>query len=280
MLPSNPDEVALQICKAEGFTFVGRVGSGAFKHTYHVKDKSRSVALKLYQKKVTERSEREIEAMKRCDHAHIAKFIALRSTTVGDDEIPYLLEEFLSGGSLSTRVGTLRSSNIARLGLLLSGAIEHIASQKLVHRDLKPDNIMFRDSSLADPVIVDFGLVRDLSADSLTATFALHGPGTAMFAAPEQLNNQKHLIRRRTDQFGLGVTLAYALFQVHPYARAGDSIEMAVSRVINCEEPAPEFQRGCNEAGLGPLVRMVKPYPVERFPNGDLLAAWEAVVTT
>jgi len=86
----------------------------------------------------------------------------------------------------------------------------------LVHRDIKPANIMFKEG-LETPVLVDFGIVRDLAATSLTQTWSPIGPGTPFFASPEQLNNEKHLIDWRSDQFSLGVTLYFARTARHPY---------------------------------------------------------------
>jgi len=278
----TPAELAIKICRQNGHDFVGLEGSGAFKNTFHTRSGGTSIALKLYnQKGMAERSHREIAAMKKCDHPAIAKFISLGSISDGADKYVYLLEEHLSGGTLKTRVGKLNAPDIARLALTLSTALDHIAERNLVHRDLKPENIMFRDSGLDSPVIVDFGLVRDLSASSLTATWAMRGPGTAFYAAPEQLNNEKSMVDWRTDQFGLGIALAFALFQTHPFARSGDSVGETVERVLNWEEPSPTFFGLCRSTNLEPLSRMVRPYAVDRYRTArDLIAAWEGTAKT
>lgn len=271
----TPADVAQEICRQTGYQFVALEGTGAFKHTFHVRAGGQSLALKVYLKGLTKRSTREIAAMRLCDHENIAKFVSLESVTVGADEYIYLLEEYLSGGSLATRIGSVTPEEVASLALKMSQALEHIGAHKLVHRDIKPENIMFRDGSLSLPVIVDFGLVRDLNAASLTATYAMQGPGTPMYSAPEQLNNEKGMITSRTDQFGLGATLAHLLFQMHPYARPGDSLADAVQRAANWEGPSREFVDACSLRGLAPLVRMVSSFPVDRYRNAtELTAAW------
>jgi serine/threonine protein kinase len=271
----RPEHVAAAVCSKDGYILHGPAGEGSFKHTFRVERDGVYFALKLFKESPTERSAREIEAMLRCNHPNVAKLIAVDAIRIDSSIFHYQVEEYLPGGTLSERIGSLEAPVIASLARTLCGALHHIGSHNLVHRDLKPDNIMFRDSSNADPVIVDFGLVRDLSATSLTATWQMRGPGSPFFAAPEQLNNEKELIKPWTDQFGLGVTLAYSLFEAHPYAEPGDSPAAIVTRVAERQRPSPAFMAACGEAGLLPLVRMVFPFPIERFlRTDDLLKAW------
>lgn len=269
------EDVAVAICNEKGYVFRGPAGEGSFKHTFRVESVGVPFALKLFKEPPTERSAREIEAMLRCDHANVAKLLAVDAIRVDANIFYYQIEEYLSGGTLSDRIGSLNPQTIASLAQTLAGALHHVASHNLVHRDLKPDNIMFRDSSHNNPVIVDFGLVRDLSATSLTATWQMRGPGSPFFAAPEQLNNEKELIKPWTDQFGLGVTLAYSLFKMHPYAEPGETPAAIVTRVAERHRPSPAFIAACDDAGLRPLARMVLPFPIERFlRTDDLLNAW------
>ena len=268
-------DIALAICERHGYGFKGPAGEGAFKQTFLVDVDGVPRALKLFKEPPTERSSREIEAMIRCNHPNIAKLVAIDSILHQSNVFYYQIEEYLSGGTLSDRIGSLDAATVSSLAKTLSEALHHIGGHNLVHRDVKPDNVMFRDSSSANPVIVDFGLVRDLSATSLTATWLMRGPGSPFFAAPEQLNNDKELIKPWTDQFGLGVTLAYSLFKTHPYERPGDSPSTVVGRVADRERPSLNFAAACADAGLQPLVRMVRPFPVERFlTTDDLLNAW------
>jgi len=268
-------DVAAAICDAKGYELERPAGEGSFKSTFLVKVGDTSRALKVFKEPPTERSAREIEAMIRCNHPNVAKFVGVDAVRLDSMEFYYLIEEYLSGGTLTDRIGTLDAVTIGSLARILSGALQHIGSQNLVHRDLKPDNIMFRDSSNLYPVIVDFGLVRDLSASSLTATWQMRGPGSPFFAAPEQLNNEKELIKPWTDQFGLGVTLAYSLFGTHPYAETNDSPEVIVSRVADRERPSARFSAACADVDLSALRRMVLPFPVERFLTpDDLVSAW------
>ncbi len=271
-------QIAREICANEDLLFVGPVGAGAFKETFHVTTPAgESLALKVYRHALNERTVREIDAMRRCQHPNIGRFHSLHEFECAGQALVYSLEEFLSGGSLAQRVknGFLSVVECRAIGCRLIDAVGHIARLDLVHRDIKPENIMFREDG-SSPVIVDFGLVRDLSATSATASWALRGPGTPFFASPEQLNNDKHMIDWRSDQFGLGVTLAVATFGRHPYAAASDTLEVTVERVAARGGPSEDFISSCRRERLVALAKMVQPWPVLRYRTpSDLGRAWD-----
>lgn len=283
MTATQPDlpKIAGAVCATRGFSLIKAVGKGAFKQTFQVRDANGvDFALKVYaEATLTDRALREVESLRRCDHKKIARLIDLASTIVDGRVCWYLIEEFLAGGSLTSRLssGPLDRKATVIFAIHFAEVFAHLHSLQLVHRDLKPDNIMFRDTTEV-PVVVDFGLVRDLNATSLTMTWCPLGPGTPYYASPEQLTNQKALIDWRSDQFGLGVVIAEARFGVHPFARAGEDDGKTVDRVANHDVPSPVFLDRVKADGLEPLARMLRPWPVDRFrlPQ-DLLAAWKAL---
>lgn len=272
-------QIAHDICSARQLTLGSEVGAGAFKHTFEVSTSGGSArALKVYRKVGADaRTHREVEAITRCSHAGIARFELIETWKDGTEEYVYSIEEFLAGGTLAARLsaGTLSATDVRRLAIALVDAVGHIASLELVHRDLKPDNIMFRSVG-GPPVIVDFGLVRDLSQSSLTKTWLAQGPGTPYYAPAEQLNNEKPLIDWRADQFALGVVLTMCGLAQHPYEAPGLNAIQVVDRVARRERPSQAFATWATANGLAPLVRMVAPWPIERFRTPSLLAnAWQ-----
>lgn len=143
-----------------------------------------------------------------------------------------------------------------------------------MHRDIKPDNILFRADGVT-PVIVDFGLVRDLVGTSLTQTWLMRGPGTPFFAPPEQLRNEKALIDWRSDQFSAGVVVALSAFGFHPYQEDGMSPAQTVERVAERGPQAGRFMDMAKRTGMLILIGMTAPWPVERFRTPDgLQRAW------
>jgi len=279
----SAEAVAAAVVKSLGYDLGDVVGSGSYKYTFRIERDGDVKALKLYNRSgVTARSLREIEAMRRCDHPNIAKLMGLDAVVVDGAEFTYLLEEYLEGGTLSARVGRLQREDLCSIAVSLSDALCHLTDLRLVHRDLKPDNVMFRDVTCSSPVIVDFGLVRDLGDTSLTATWLEQGPGSPFFSAPEQLNNEKGLIDWRTDQFGLGVTLAIAYYGDHPYRAHGRETNDAVlNRVASKARVPTAFTKRCSDDRLDVLSRMIQPFPVQRFTRPSmLLDAWRKAATS
>jgi len=257
--------------------FVKRVGEGTFKQTFEVisADNLR-VALKLYKAAIAgPREQREIDAMLRCSHDNIARLLSVDRYDFEGNVLVTLTEEFLPGGTL-TEKGQIPRGECLRIGGCLIDAVAHIADLDLVHRDIKPDNIMFREDQRT-PVLTDFGVARDLMDSSLTPTWAPRGPGTPFFSSPEQLNNQKSLIDWRSDQFALGVVLAYVTLGMHPYRPASRSDNEVVDLVATRNGPTQLFIDRCNSSSLPILVKMVAPWPIHRYrTSGQLSVAWSS----
>jgi serine/threonine protein kinase len=222
---------------------------------------------------------REVEALAKCDHPNIACLYKADSHTCHGERFHFILEEYLAGGTLGQRLetrGLMSSEEARRLGAPLIHAIAHVAELGLVHRDIKPANIMFRDADT--PVLVDFGIARDLCATSLTLDWQPRGPGTPYYAAPEQLRNEKRLISWRTDQFALGVVLSLCRFGWHPYQHPDEPplSGQTVARVAQRGQRRPEATLEFRLAGLPCLDRMTRAWPVERFRRPrELMEQWQ-----
>jgi serine/threonine protein kinase len=271
--------VATRICASRGFTFGKTLGHGAFKETYLVTDGAgNSFALKVVRANADPaRVGREIAAMVRCKHPSISVLQSCDFETVDDQTYCWLLEEYLAGGTLADKLnaaGVLPIDEVKRIGGIFIAALEYLRSMSLVHRDIKPENVMFRADGVT-PVMVDFGLVRDLADDSLTQTWALQGPGTPFYAAPEQLQNRKELIDWRTDQFSLGVVLGVCGFGRHPFADVAEPKPRTVQKVIERGKATEDFAAWCKKNGIEALTRMTSGWPVYRFRTPELLRkAW------
>lgn len=274
------EEIARAICDERSFTYVKSVGRGSFKETFLVRDSNgHNRALKVFRADLSpERTERELEAMIKCDHPSIGRLEDVSTFGHSRTVYTYIVEEYLGGGTLADLIqkGPLATDQLVALGKSLIDALDHMASQGLVHRDLKPENIMFSDDGI--PVIVDFGLVRDLSRASITNTWLVQGPGTPYYAAPEQLNNNKNLIDWRTDQFGLGTVFAVCGYGNHPYAEIGDKPGTVVARVASRQSPSNAFVQWTISSEFKPILKMVQPWPVQRYRTPDALReAWVAL---
>lgn len=263
--------VAEEFRRNNGMLDLVFVGKGAYKETYKVTTGAGEVrALKLLDpsKCNVARSEREINAMRRCNFPLIAKLYEYGTFDSSVGKYQYLLEEFLDGGSLSDRIahGRLSPESVRNYGGALARAIGHMKDLNLVHRDIKPDNIMFRSND-PGPVLVDFGLVRDLSESSLTQTWLPQGPGSPYYSAAEQLNNEKSLIGWRTDQFSLGVVLGLCLTGAHPFTANSMTMPETVAAVAMRNRCSQSFREQAKAQGLDNLIRMLEPWPILRYPS-------------
>ena len=181
-------------------------------------------------------------------------------------------EEYLDGGTLTKQLDSksLTPNTIRQYAKSLVHALDYLKGANLVHRDIKPDNIMFRRGQ-PEPVLVDFGLVRDLSESSLTLTWLPHGPGTPYFAAPEQLNNDKQLIGWRTDQFSFGVVLAICLTGCHPFAVPNSTMPQVIEAVAQRKPCTEEFKDAVTAKGFPWLTKTVGVWPIHRYSSPPLI---------
>ncbi len=277
MVKSQPalSKVAEEIAYQKKFRDILFTAEGAFKETFKAETEGGgTVALKVLDpaKCTPSRMEREIDAMIRCNLPYIAKLYEHGEFSASDGiKYLYVVEDFLDGGTLASRTsGKLEPDVVRHYGVCLSKALEHLASLDLVHRDIKPDNIMFK-SNADDPILVDFGLVRNLSASSLTQTWLAQGPGTPYFSAPEQLNNEKDLIKWRTDQFSLGIVLGICLTGKHPFTYSRSLVPDTVNDMAQKKKCTSEFRNEVSAMGFGNIIKMIEPWPINRFATPTAL---------
>lgn len=127
-----------------------------------------------------------------------------------------IVEEYIEGVVLRDTMHQFKSTKeIFNLFSSLVKGLSVIWDKNIVHRDLKPENIIIRPDGL--PCIIDLGIARFLDLESLTKTISPMGPCTPIYAAPEQLTNNKALIDPRTDFFALGIIALELYLGVHPF---------------------------------------------------------------
>lgn len=244
------------------------LGAGAFKEAYLIEREGAEFALKiaLVTGELRSRFEREITALRECEHSAIAKIIASTPVVYSGAEYWVIVEEYLPCGTLAELVanGSISVDAIRSIGITLAGALEHLSARSFVHRDIKPANILFRTP--IEPVLTDFGIVRILDEKSLTQDFMLQGPGTPRYAAPEQLLNEKSAIDWRTDQFGLALVLSELVLGHHAFSTS--SVEQPREAVIAVakRESLPEVTKNrLSSSGFSCLVKALSPWPVQRY---------------
>jgi eukaryotic-like serine/threonine-protein kinase len=151
----------------------------------------------------------------------------------GDDETPFLVTEYLSGGSLRAVLDAghrLSPSQALVIGLEAARALDHAHRQGFVHRDIKPANLLFgADGRLH---IADFGLARAIAEAGWTETGAVLG--TARYASPEQARGEQ--VDGRSDVYSLALVLVEAITGEVPFA-ADTSAATLLARLERPLEP-------------------------------------------
>jgi serine/threonine-protein kinase len=193
-------------------------GQGAvFKAWPLTGDGATAVALKIYHvDQVEERLEREVSALQTVRGPTLVQLHEAGRCTVRGVECRFLATTFIEGRALDqvlSAEGALALDRVARLGHDVALAIETIWAARVVHRDLKPNNIMLTPSARA--IVIDLGVARHIDRTTLTTTGKTWG--TFGYFSPEQARGTP--LTCKSDVFALGVVLQESLLGRHPTGR-------------------------------------------------------------
>lgn len=237
MTPGPQDPPAL----LGSYEVLGKIAEGGMGTVYRARHRATGevVAVKVVAPGTTrnpvtlQRFEREFTAARGLDHPNVVRAIEY----CGTGPSPFLVMEFVDGESLGQRVerdGALPEAEAVRLIAQVCDGLHRAHKQGLVHRDVKPDNVLVTKSGVAK--LTDLGLVKEVDAD-LNLTKTGRGLGTPHYMAPEQFRNAKG-VDVRGDVYSLGATL-YALVTGRvPFADT-NPLDCWMKKVRN-EFPAPK----------------------------------------
>ena len=185
-----------------------------------------------------------------------------------DDGRPYLVLEYVNGGTLWQRLreGPLTEAELTRLGIELADALDVAHNAGVLHRDLKPDNVLLRANGEA--VLGDFGIARlhdgaDTVSEGITASVA--------YAAPEVLRGDPAFTA--SDLYGIGVCLLTCELGTVPFTKADDeTVHPIINRVLSL--PPPDL----SQYGLSPLLstlitQLLDKDPAKRPASADVVKA-------
>jgi serine/threonine protein kinase len=194
-----------------------------------------------------ERVRREILAVQKAACPRVPRILGEGKLQSNVGEVLWVREQRISGESLRAVIqkGPLGKDELLRLAVHLLEALADAEKVHIVHRDVKPENVI-RDLG-GRFWLLDFGIARHLDLTSLTGSHAPFGVGTAGYAPPEQFRNRKRDIDARADLFALGVTLYESATCKNPFR---DGIRDNLQALHNVERVAlPPLQLPFDSAG-------------------------------
>jgi hypothetical protein len=239
------------------------LGQGTFGTTHLARERAtdRAVAIKclslggLPEWKPVELFEREARVLRSLDHPGVPAFV---DAFEDDDETGahrfYIVSEYVEGPTLHAEIARGRRWSPEAARGLFQALLEtleylHSLSPRVIHRDIKPGNVVLR--ATGRPVLVDFGSVRDLAAQRAGGGMTI--AGTAGYMAPEQALG---IADMRSDLYGLGATMAHVLTHVHPSELPRTGLRPRLSDIAGVDEELGRI-----------LERLLEPEPQRRYSS-------------
>jgi hypothetical protein len=280
---TEPPPVSRESVAVPGYTILDAIGEGSFGTVWKARSSSgRIVAIKVQRTQAELATEervrffREGELAAVLDHPNVIRVVArgeLKRTL-------YIVMEFVAGrtlGEVIDRSGPLSVRAGLRIARQIASALEAARRRKIVHRDVKPDNILLRDDGVAK--LGDFGFAK--SSNGVLPHLTQYGQvvGTIAYMAPEQLECSLEA-DHRADIYSLGATLFHVLAGTPPFGGGRPTPEL-FSKVLH--EPAPSIaslRPGGVPAGVERLVgRCLEKTPEARFQKaGEIVRRIDALL--
>ena len=267
----------LQTALGDGFTVEGQLGEGGFAIVYAVFDRrlSRRIAVKVLRPELSvsraskQRFVREAESVARLNHPHILPIFF-----VGEHQgLAYFGMPLVDGETLEARLrreGRLSEQDVARIGMEIAEALADAHAAGLVHRDIKPLNVMLQGPRQR-VLVADFGIAKAAvgsGEDKITGTgIAI---GSPQYMSPEQAGGDEQ-VDHRSDIYSLGILMWQMLVGDVPFATGGTQAVMA--QQMNRDVPPVESRRPGVGATLAAVVMRCVEKPREaRYQSAEEVA--------
>lgn len=256
-----------------------QVGSGGMATVYRATDTrlKRTVAVKVLHPHLASRDDarkrfnREAQAIARLHHQNI---VDVYEYSGDDEDQSYLITEFVHGLTMTDFTlahGPFLPQSAALIGHAVAGALRHAHKEGIIHRDIKPDNLMVsRDGSIK---LMDFGIATVLDMEQMTATGAILGSPAHM--APEQIDGAE--VDQRVDIFAFGTLLYYLVTRRLPFMASNP--HALFRKILECKyEPAGRHNAAVGRRFEEIIATCLAREPEDRFLNmeslEDALAAY------
>ena len=257
---------------ADRYEIQGLLGEGGFAAVYRVRNLrlGRTEALKVLSQRMTEESdfakrfEQEARVSASLDHPAIVKIYDYGVT----GEIAWYSMQFFHGQSLASELASrpigMEPVEVVEIAVSILDALEYSHARGVIHRDIKPDNILL--DGARRPYLTDFGIAK--AEDSLVKTRTGMLIGSPAYMAPEQIAGA--VPDGRTDVYALGVTLYRMLTLGFPFS-GDDTLRMAMKKLTDAPEPLLERRPDLRPELASVIMTALSREPAKRFATAGLM---------
>jgi serine/threonine-protein kinase len=271
----TPDITELDMVRQElneEYEILEELGRGGMAIVFKAKEKQldREVAIKVlpfslaFDKEFVERFQREARTSAKLEHPNIIPIYRVGKS----GRVIYFVMKFLRGKPLSNILaarGSLPPGEIKKILAEVGRALAYAHKKEIVHRDIKPDNIMFDEHGHA--VVTDFGIAKAASGGKLTGTGM--SIGTPHYMSPEQAKAQP--LDGRSDIYSLGVVAYQCLTGTVPFD-GEDSFSIGYKHIME-EIPTPSLENPEKRQLFEIVRKMMAKTPAQRFQNAEELVS-------
>lgn len=232
------------------------------------------VMLKLVDKE-DERVKREIQILSENSFSNVPHIIEVGKYSINRQKGLFIFEEYVDGENLRDYRHNRKMNLDEALTLTeqILNIIVQMEKKHIVHRDIKPDNIIHSKSG--EWYLIDFGIARALDMNSLTLTGVQVGPHTPGYGAPELFQYAKRDIDSRADIFSLGVVVFEAVTGMHPFVK-GDEININEIwyNTVTVVPQSIEIEGDVNMLFMDLLKTFMQKHVTRRPPTAEKALAW------
>jgi serine/threonine protein kinase len=271
--PERPDEEISRLRHATGsrYRVMRRLGGGGMASVYLAEHAQleRLVVLKVLHghlsqdSEMVERFRREARAASQLVHPNIVPIIDAGT----GENVTYTVMPYMPGGSFAERIGqgARPAAEVASVAAQAATALDYAHRRGIVHRDVKPDNVLFDEDGHA--LVTDFGIAEARSQARLTAEG--RAMGTPHYMSPEQAMGK--LVDGRSDVYSLGIVMYEGLVGAPPFD-GPDAFAVGYKQVHEAPVPAQQVNSEIPSAMNAIVMRCLSKPPAERYQRANDLA--------
>ena len=255
------------------YEVVKRVGSGGMADVYMAKDHklNRNVAVKVLKSEYVEdekflkKFETEAQAVARLSHPNIVNIYDVGM----EDGINYIVMELAEGITLKEYIrkkGYLSPKETVEISTQIASAISHAHKNHIIHRDIKPQNILVSDTGIIK--VTDFGIAKATSSNTVTSTAT--AMGSVHYISPEQAKGR--FCDEKSDIYSLGITM-YEMVTGHVPFDHENGVTIALMHLQNEITPPSQIRDGIPDSLEKIILKCTMKKPEERYQTADDLIA-------